>query len=117
MYNCIVTNIHIGIYAYAWYMDFEVCEDGVISPRDPHEHSTSPPADINQGRILRHFDDGSYFITTQALNQVIFGGSGVVTVCHSTPYTIDTSPPIIDSVILISYNSNTNLSVFFYKAR
>lgn len=108
--------IDIGIYAYAWFMDFDVCEEGVITPRDPHQHSTTPLANINQGRILRHFDDGIYYITVQALNQVILGGSGVLTVCHSTPYTIDTSSPVIYSVILFGYNSNTNLSIFSYQA-
>ncbi|KAI6655616.1 hypothetical protein LOD99_2114 [Oopsacas minuta] len=109
-------DLESGIYAYTWYMDYEICEDNVITPRDPNEHSTTPLSDINQGRIFQHFDDGTYYVTVQALNKVILGGSGVLTVCHSTPYTIDTSPPVISRVILISYNSNTNLSIFVYQA-
>ncbi|KAI6660257.1 hypothetical protein LOD99_10427 [Oopsacas minuta] len=105
-----------GIYAYAWYMGYEACELGALTPRDPNADSTSPLSDINQGRVTQHFEDGIYYITVQALNQVIFGGSGVLSLCHSTRYIIDTTPPIISNVTRIAYNENTNISTFFYEA-
>ena len=104
------------MYAYAWFMGYKPCEEGALSPRDPNADSTSPLSDINQGRVLQHFDDGIYYATVQGLNQVIFGSSGVLTLCHSTPYIIDTTPPIIYNVTRIAYNENTNISTFFYEA-
>ena len=104
------------MYAYAWYMGYAACKEGALSPRDPNADSTSRLPDINQGRVLQHFDDGIYYITVQGLNQVIFGSSGVLTLCHSTPYIIDTTPPIIYNVTRIAYNENTNISTFYYEA-
>ena len=98
-------------------MDYDTCEQGVVSPRDPNAASTSELSDINQGRIFQHFVDGIYYVTVQALNQVIFGGSGVLSLCHSTAYIIDTTPPIIPNVTLIGYKSATNISTFYYEAR
>ena len=107
----------IGIFAYAWFMGFQTCAQSVVGPRDPNAASTSELSNINQGRILQHFDDGIYYVTVQALNQVIFGGSGVLSLCHSTEYVIDTTPPVIPNVTLISYRESTNISTFFYEAR
>ena len=97
-------------------MGYEPCKEGALSPRDPNADSTSPLSHFIQGGASHHFDDGIYYNTVQGLNQVIFGGSGVLTLCHSTPYIIDTTPPIIQNVTLIAYNETSNISTFFYEA-
>ena len=97
-------------------MGYEYCGKLVLSPRDPRADATTMLSDPVQGRVLQHFDDGIYYITVQALNQVIFGGSGVLTLCHSTPYVIDTTPPVIYSVKLVAYNETSNITTFYYHA-
>ena len=50
--------------------------------------------------------DGAYFISVRALNKVEFGGPMALTVCHSMPLIIDNTPPIIDSISNITYESS-----------
>lgn len=45
----------------------------------------------------------------QAISNVDYGGPLATTVHHSTPYIIDTSPPIIDEVFNIQYNHSLNV--------
>ena len=55
--------------------------------------------------------DGPYYITVRALNGVEFGGPLALTVCHSTPYIVDTSPPLVNEIYNIRYDE---LSYFLY---
>ncbi len=50
--------------------------------------------------------DDAYFISVRALNKVEFGGPMALTVCHSTPLIIDNTPPIIQSIDNITYDSS-----------
>ena len=52
------------------------------------------------------YPDGAYFISVRALNKVEFGGPMALTVCHNTPLIIDNTPPIIDSINNITYDSS-----------
>ena len=44
----------------------------------------------------------------QAISNVVYGGPLATTVHHSTPYIIDTTPPIIEEVFNIQYNYTSN---------
>lgn len=58
--------------------------------------------------------EGAYYITVRATNQITYGGPLFTTVQHITPYMVDATPPTIDDVVDIEYNSSTNqLSVLY----
>lgn len=46
---------------------------------------------------------GKYFITVRALNKVDYGGLLGTTICHTTPYIIDNTMPIIYEIFDIKY--------------
>ena len=52
--------------------------------------------------------EGIYYITISATNDIAYGGPLFTTVHHSTPYMVDTTPPVVDDIINISYNTSTN---------
>ena len=47
--------------------------------------------------------DDQYFSTVRALNDVKYGGPLALTVCHSTPLTVDNSRPEISDIFGIEY--------------
>ena len=49
-----------------------------------------------------------YYISVQAINNVEYGGPLVTTVQHTTPYVIDTSPPLLTEVDNVEYDVETN---------
>lgn len=53
------------------------------------------------------FSDGTYFITVRALNEVKYGGPLSTTVCHTTPYIVDNSPPFVWEIFDINYDEDT----------
>ena len=50
--------------------------------------------------------DGQYFVTVRALNEVKYGGPLAKTVCHTTPYTVDNSKPVITDIYGITYDED-----------
>ena len=63
-----------------------------------------------------HLPDGAYYITVQALNGAELGGSLVLTLCHSTPLVVDTSPPVFYNVTDIIYDEDFDLIAIYYTA-
>lgn len=58
--------------------------------------------------------DGSYYISVDAINSVGYGGSLITTVHHSTPYIVDTLPPVVNDWSVVGYNESSNkLTVTF----
>lgn len=55
-------------------------------------------------------------MTVQCLNNVVFGGSLVTTVCHSLPITVDTTPPFFDGVEQIYFDEHFDILGIYYKA-
>lgn len=53
------------------------------------------------------FLDGKYYITVRAINRVEYGGPLATSVCHSTAYAIDNSPPIVYEIFNVQYNEET----------
>lgn len=53
------------------------------------------------------FIDGKYYITVRAINRVEYGGPLATSVCHSTAYAIDNSPPIVYEIFNVQYNEET----------
>lgn len=55
-------------------------------------------------------------MTVQCLNNVVFGGSLVTTVCHRLPLTVDTTPPFFDGVEQIYFDEHFDMLAMYYKA-
>lgn len=53
------------------------------------------------------FEDGTYYTTVRALNNVQYGGPLATTVCHTAPYIVDMSPPFVWEIFDIKYDEDT----------
>ncbi|XP_062588035.1 uncharacterized protein LOC134249704 [Saccostrea cucullata] len=106
-----------GIYQYTWAAGRAVCYEDVVNFRDPHGFLHSSKHWTHSGYEKNMFlQDGKYFMTVQCLNNVVFGGSLVTTVCHTTPLTVDTTPPFFNSVGEIYFDEHFDLLGIYYKA-
>lgn len=52
----------------------------------------------------------------QAVNDIIHGGDLVTTVCHSTPFVVDTTPPVLYSVDDFVFDETFRILVVYYNA-
>ena len=90
-----------------------VCGTQTYNWSDPHAHLVSQEQWTNQG--LAHpltppvLPDGPYFATVQGLNQVVFGGTLVTTVCHAQPVVLDTTPPVMVAVLGVQFDADTKV--------
>ena len=58
------------------------------------------------------FTDGPYYITVRAINNIEYGGALSTSFCHSTPYIVDNSPPLVYEVYNVRYDEDKfNLSL------
>ncbi|XP_022100338.1 uncharacterized protein LOC110984441 [Acanthaster planci] len=97
-----------GIHGYTWSIGSDVCADDISRHIDPHAHLFDESQWTHQGLVVNiNLPDGAYYISVRALNKVEFGGPMALTVCHSTPLTIDRTPPIVYSIHDITYDSTT----------
>ena len=100
-----------GIYAYTWCVGTSLGSCDVLNQTDPHAHFglSNQQAWTNTGLASSlDLSDGSYYMSVQAINNIEYGGPLVTTVQHSTPYVIDTSPPVLTEVESIEYNDLVN---------
>ncbi|KAH3708680.1 hypothetical protein DPMN_068137 [Dreissena polymorpha] len=106
-----------GIYAYTWAVGKSVCSSDVVPYTNPYAHLTNPKFWTDSAfQKGIHLPDGPYFVTVQALNGAELGGSLVTTVCHSTPFIVDTSPPVFHKVTDIIYDEDFDLIAIYYNA-
>ena len=56
---------------------------------------------------IETFADGDYHLTIRAINNIDFGGPMCIKVCHSMPYTVDASPPIIHNITNVDYDEDS----------
>ena len=99
-----------GLYKMLFGVGTEACVTDEYDYTDPHAHHYSTEDWTHQG--LAHpikLKDGPHYVTVQALNTPIFGGSYVTTVCHNTPLIVDSTPPIVDAVNKVDYNDVTGI--------
>ena len=106
-----------GIFAYTWAAGKSVLSQDVVSYRDPHTHLPDPLHWTNAPVELVHLDDGKYYLTVQAVNDVGSGGSLVTTVGHSTPLLVDTVPPLVHGIRGLHFNETTTLLTLYYNVR
>ena len=84
------------------------CSSDVFDWGDPHSHLKGSEDWTHSGTAYPiKVDDGPYHVSTKILNNPVFGGSLVTSVCHSEPYIVDTSPPNMWDVHDTVYNELT----------
>lgn len=91
----------------------------ILPHTDPHlQLGIMSPEMWTYSAVLADLEltEGAYYITIRATNQIAYGGPLFTTVHHSTPYIVDTTPPVIDDDINVSYNSSTNQLSVEYEA-
>ncbi|KAL8573311.1 hypothetical protein ACOMHN_032773 [Nucella lapillus] len=104
-----------GLHGYAWSVGRSVCGKDVVSFVDPHA-SIPNPWDWTHTGLAKglHLPDGPYYVSVQAVNDIIHGGDLVTTVCHSTPFVVDTTPPQFHAVQEFLFDESFRFLVVFY---
>ncbi|XP_063447918.1 uncharacterized protein LOC134727466 [Mytilus trossulus] len=107
-----------GIFGYTWSVGTTVCGTDIATFSDPHAHLSSPKFWTNTGYARNlHLPDGPYYVTVQAINNVVHGGAMLTTVCHSTPITVDTTPPFFSRGVTdddIVFDEDFNLMAMYF---
>ncbi|KAL5015119.1 hypothetical protein ScPMuIL_009389 [Solemya velum] len=99
-----------GIFGYSWAVGHKLCEEMIHPHHDPHKHLLDETQWTHYGMIhpipepYQILADGKYYISVTALNKVQYGGPLSTTVCHSTPLSVDNSPPEIYEIFNIQYD-------------
>lgn len=106
-----------GIYKYTWAAGTRPLLVDVFNYEDPHAHLHDERHWSHSGTKLIDLVDGHYFITVQAVNNVVFGGSLVTEVGHSTSHIVDTVPPDVHSVHGLKYDEDTHMLQLEYNTR
>ncbi|XP_070564497.1 uncharacterized protein [Ptychodera flava] len=96
-----------GIFGYTWSVGNDTCLDNIYEHDDPHAHIYYESEWTHEGVAAIVLPDGHYHITVRALNKVEFGGPMAATVCHTTTYTIDTTPPFVHDIFDVEYDEET----------
>ncbi|KAK7460764.1 hypothetical protein BaRGS_00038811, partial [Batillaria attramentaria] len=106
-----------GIHGYTFSVGSTVCGTDIADFTDPHASIRNPDDWTNTG-VAKHvfLDDGQYYVTVQAVSDIIHGGDLVTTVCHSTPFVVDTSPPVLNNVNDVLFDETFRFLVVYYDA-
>ncbi|KAI8516746.1 hypothetical protein Bbelb_053270, partial [Branchiostoma belcheri] len=94
-----------GLHGYSWTSGRTPCDQSVHPHIDPHAHLFDVSEWTHEGLASPlDLEDGVYHITVRAINNVEFGGAMATTVCHTTPYIIDNTPPFVHHVHSVQYD-------------
>ena len=110
-----------GIYSYGWCIGTSVGTCNIMPFTDPfpgyvnrHELWTSTGVAPFQTAL----PDGTYYVSVQAINNVVYGGAMATIFEHSTPYVIDTSPPVVQFLPNgTAYDASSNQLSLTYLAK
>lgn len=95
----------------------DVCGTDIVPYSNPHAHLSSQKFWTYTGYARNiHLSDGQYYVTVQAINNVVHGGSLVTTVCKSIPLTVDTTPPLFKGLTDIIFDEDFNLMAIYFGA-
>ncbi|XP_066289761.1 uncharacterized protein [Branchiostoma lanceolatum] len=98
------------IHGYSWTVGTTPCEDDVHPHIDPHAHLFDVSEWTHEGIASPLLlEDGKYHVTVRAINNVEFGGAMATTVCHTTPYIIDNTPPFVHHVHSVQYDDDAHV--------
>ncbi|XP_035668224.1 uncharacterized protein LOC118410558 isoform X2 [Branchiostoma floridae] len=94
-----------GLHGYSWTVGRTPCGQDVHPHIDPHAHLFDVSEWTHEGLASPLFlEDGKYHVTVRPINNVEFGGVMATTVCHTTPYTIDNTPPFVHRIHNVQYD-------------
>ncbi|KAI8486030.1 hypothetical protein Bbelb_361300, partial [Branchiostoma belcheri] len=94
-----------GLHGYSWTSGRTPCDQSVHPHIDPHAHLFDVSEWTHEGLASPlDLEDGVYHITVRSINNVEFGGAMATTVCHTTPYIIDNTPPFVHHVHSVQYD-------------
>lgn len=104
-----------GIWGYAWAVGTKLCGDDIVKFEDPYKHIPSPNHWTSTGfHDNLDLKDGEYYATVEALNNVLFGGALVTTVCHSVPFLVDTTPPEFHNITDVMFDEDFDILAAYY---
>jgi hypothetical protein len=112
------TDPESDIWGYTFAVGRNVCGSDVTGGfRDPQPDNPHPdPWTVTGIAKDVEMEDGDYYVTVQALNNVVFGGALVTTVCLSVPFRVDTTPPVIHEVQLMMFDEDFDILSVYYNA-
>ncbi len=98
--------------AYTWCISSSTdytCD--ILQQENPHGSVTEQAYWTNTGlaRFSKLLHDGPYYITVDAINGAGYGGALVTTIHHTTPYILDTTPPITEYLAITEYDGVQNV--------
>ncbi|KAK3101942.1 hypothetical protein FSP39_007535 [Pinctada imbricata] len=107
------------ILGYSLTAGLQPCADDVHNHHDPHKHFFEE-SQWTYNAMVSPIDapytilpDGRYYVSVRAINKVDYGGPLSTTVCHTTPFAVDNSPPVVYDVYDIKYDEDTfNLTAY-----
>ncbi|XP_069118468.1 uncharacterized protein [Argopecten irradians] len=106
-----------GIWGYTWWAGTAICESDIVKERDPHSHLSHNKYWTHTGYTKDlYLPDGQYYVTVSAINNVVYGGALVTTVCHTTPIDIDTTPPVFQNVTGVYFDESFDILAVYYTA-
>ncbi|KAK3101936.1 hypothetical protein FSP39_007496 [Pinctada imbricata] len=108
-----------GILGYSLTAGLQPCADDVHNHHDPHKHFFEE-SQWTYNAMISPIDapyttlpDGRYYVSVRAINKVDYGGPFSTTVCHTTPFAVDNSPPVVYEMYNIKYDEdNFNLTAY-----
>ncbi|KAK7113965.1 hypothetical protein V1264_000110 [Littorina saxatilis] len=111
------TDRECGIHGYAWAVGTSICGSDVSNFTDPHvTHSNAEDwTHVGVAKDL-HLAEGPYYVTVQAVNDISHGGDLVTTLCHSTPFLVDITPPVLHSVSDVIFDDGFRLLAVYFNA-
>eukprot|EP00105_Crassostrea_gigas_P044578 XP_019928726.1 PREDICTED: uncharacterized protein LOC105342845 [Crassostrea gigas] len=107
-----------GILGYSVTAGESICEEKIKQHHDPHAHlfdrsqwtHTVMMTPLEEPYTI--LPDGPYYITVRAINNIQYGGALSTSICHSSPYIVDNSPPLVYEVYNVRYDEHKfNLSL------
>ncbi|XP_069118473.1 uncharacterized protein [Argopecten irradians] len=106
-----------GIWGYTWWAGTAICGSDIVKERDPHSHLSHNKYWTHTGYTKDlYLPDGQYYVTVSAINNVVYGGALVTTVCHTTPIDIDTTPPVFQNVTGVYFDESFDILAVYYTA-
>lgn len=106
-----------NIFGFTWAVGTTVCGTNISEFKNPHVTLRDRKDWTYMGLTKNlHLPEGLYYCTVQAISDIFHGGDHVTTVCHSTPFVVDITPPVIHSVSDIIFDDGFSFLAVYFSA-
>ncbi|KAK7498950.1 hypothetical protein BaRGS_00009759 [Batillaria attramentaria] len=110
-------DMECGIYKFLWAVGISMCGTEISNFTDPHVTMLHPDDWTHLGLAKGlHLAEGNHYVTVQAINDIIHGGDLVTTVCHSLPFIVDITPPVVYGVNEVVFDDTFRFLAVYYNA-